>query len=147
MARIQAVQEKPATKTATKRERKPAAKSSHPATVDDYLAGARPDQRAALQKLRKTIKAAAPKATELISYGIVGYKHKGERLIYYGYWKDHLALYGFSSEWMRAHEDELERYDLRKSTLHFTPDKPLPQALVTKIVKGRLAEIDKANSA
>ena len=138
------MQEKPATKTATKRERKPAAKSSHPATVDDYLAGARPDQRAALQKLRQTIKAAAPDAIELISYGIVGYKHKGERLIYYGYWKDHLALYGFSSEWMRAHQDELERYDLRKSTLHFTPERPLPQALVTKIVKGRLAEIEKA---
>ena len=112
-------------------------------TVDAYIAAAPPDKRTALRQLRATIRKAAPGATEAMSYGIVGYKYKGERLIYFGYWATHLGLYGFSSAWMAAHKDELARYDLHGSTLRFTPDAPPPATFVTKIVKGRLAEIAK----
>ena len=103
--------------------KKPAAK---PKTVDDYLDGATKEQRAALNKVRKAIKAAAPRAIEEISYGIVGFKYKGERLIYYGYWKSHLAVYGTGA-----------------GNIKFTPEKPLSDREITKMVKDRVAEIDK----
>jgi uncharacterized protein YdhG (YjbR/CyaY superfamily) len=124
-----------------------ASKTARPKTVTAYLAGAPPDQRRALQALRAAIKAAAPDAMELISYGMVGYQYKGQRLIYLAYWKDHVGLYGFSSKWMDANEKELARYDLRGSTLRFAPDKPVPSALIAKIVTGRITEIERAKSA
>jgi uncharacterized protein YdhG (YjbR/CyaY superfamily) len=97
-----------------------------------------------LTKLRRAIKAAAPKADETISYGIVGFKHNGKSLAYFGYWTNHLALYGFGSDFIDAHAAELKAYDLDKGTLRFTAEKPLPDRLVTKIVKARIAEIEKA---
>lgn len=128
----------------TRTTKKPAAKTTHPKTIADYLAAAPKDKRAALMKLRKAIRAAAPTATESISYGIATFKHNGRPLLYYGYWKAHCALYGFGSGFIDAHAAELKAYDLRKGTLRFTADKPLPDQLVTKIVKARIAEIDRA---
>jgi uncharacterized protein YdhG (YjbR/CyaY superfamily) len=113
--------------------------------VDAYLAKATKDQRVTLDRLRRTIKAAAPKAVESVSYGIVGYKHKGQRLIYFGYWKTHCALYGMSSGYIEAHAAELKTYGLTKrGMIRFTPEAPLPGRLVTKIVKARVTEIDEA---
>ena len=129
---------------ATRATKKPAAKTTHTKTVDDYIAAAPKDKRAALMKLRKTIKAAAPKATESLSYGIVGYKQNRERLVYFGYWKAHYALYGTSGTFIDAHAAELKPYVTSKGTIRFRADKPLPGQLVTKIVKARLAEIEKA---
>lgn len=126
---------------ATKTTKKPTAKTAPAKTVDEYLAAAPPDRRAALTKLRKTIKAAAPKATESISYGIVGYKQNGERLVYFGYWKEHIALYGTSSRFIKTHAAELKPYVQSKGTIQFPSDKPLPVGLVTKIVKARVAEV------
>ena len=126
---------------ATKTTKKPTAKTAPPKTVDEYVASAPSDRRAALTKLRKTIKAAAPKATESISYGIVGYKQNGERLVYFGYWKEHIALYGTSSSFIKTHAAELKPYVQSKGTIQFPSDKPLPVGLVTKIVKARVAEV------
>jgi uncharacterized protein YdhG (YjbR/CyaY superfamily) len=128
----------------TQTRNKPAAKTKQPKTVDDYLAAAPKDKRAALINLRKTIKAAAPKAIESFSYGIVGFKHKGKPLAYFGYWKDHCSLYGMGNGVYDAHAAELRAYDLTKGTIRFTADKPLPDRLVTKLVKARIAEIEKA---
>jgi uncharacterized protein YdhG (YjbR/CyaY superfamily) len=128
---------------AKKTARTPSA-TAQPRTVDEYLAAAPKDKRDLLAKVRRAIRAAAPGATESISYGIAGYKYKGERLVYYGYWKDHCALYGFGTGFVDAHADELAAYDLRKGTLRFSADKPLPDRLVTRIVKSRIAEIDRA---
>lgn len=112
-----------------------------PKTVDDYVAAAPKDKRAALMKLRETVKAAAPKATEGMRYGIVGFMHNGEALIHFGYWKDHFALYGGFD----AHAAELRTYDKSgKGTLRLPADKPLPYGLVTKLVKARIAEIEEA---
>jgi uncharacterized protein YdhG (YjbR/CyaY superfamily) len=130
-----------ATKTTKK---KAAGKTVAPMTVDDYIAAAPKDKRAVLTKLRKTIKAAAPKATESVSYGIVGFKHRGKYLVYLGYWTDHLSLYGFGSDFISAHAAELKAYDVDKGTLRFTAEKPLPDRLVTRIVKSRIAEIERA---
>ena len=95
-------------------------------------------------RLRRTIKAAAPNATERIAYGMVGYKQSGKPLAHFAYWKAHIALYGTSSKFIDAHVSELKPYVQSKGTLQFPSDKPLPYGLVTKIVKARIAEIEKA---
>ena len=120
------------------------AMSTSAETVDKYIASAPDDKRAALTKLRKTIKAAAPKATEIISYGMAGYKQDAKRVAYFAYWKDHIALYGTSYEFIKAHAAELKPYVQSKGTIQFPADKPLPYGLVTRIVKARIAEIEKA---
>jgi len=112
-----------------------------PKTVADYLAGGKPDQRAALAKVRRAIKAAAPDAVEAISYDIVGFKYKGKPLISLAYWKDHCALYGR----VGLGGEDAKKFDLDKGTLRFTTSRPVSDRLVTKIVKARIAEIDKAD--
>ena len=113
-------------------------------TVHDYIASAPPARRAALTKLRQTIKAAAPKADEVVSYGMAGFKQDGKRVAYFAYWKSHIALYGTSSKFIDAHMAELDPYVQSKGTLQFPADEPLPYALVTKIVKARVSEIEEA---
>ena len=134
---------------ATKTTNKPAvkkvpARTAPEKTVAEYLEAAPKDKRPALAKLRGAIKAAAPKATESISYGIVGYKQVGQRVAYFGYWKDHIALYGTSGRFIKTHAAELKPYVQSKGTIQFPSDKPLPVGLVTKFVKARVAEIEKA---
>ena len=129
---------------ATETKKKPAAKTARPKTVAEYIAAAPTDKRAALMKLRKTIKAAAPKATEGISYGMAGFKQNGKYLVYFAYWKAHIALYGTSSRFIDAHAAELKPYAQSKGTIQFPAEKPLPYGLVTKMVKDRIAEIEKA---
>src|SRR5438874_12624392 len=85
-------------------------------TVDDYIASAPKDRRAALTKLRLTIKAAAPKATELVSYGMAGFKQDGERVAYVAYRKAHTALYGPSREFIDTHAAEVKPYVQSKGT-------------------------------
>ena len=114
-------------------------------TVDDYIASAPEKRRATLKKLRHTIKAAAPKANEIVSYGMVGYKQGAQRVAYFAYWKAHIALYGTSSSFIKAHAAELEPYVQSKGTIQFPADKPVPYGLVTKIVKARVAEIEKTS--
>ena len=124
--------------------RKAAAKTAAPKTVPDYIATAPRDQRAALTKLRRTIKAAAPKANEIVSYGMAGFKQSGKRVAYFAYWKAHIALYGTSYDFIKAHAAELKPYLESKGTLQFPADKPLPYDLVTRIVKARIAEIEES---
>ncbi len=112
--------------------------------VDDYLAAAPEDKQATLKKLRRTIKAAAPKASESLSYGIVGYKLRRKAVAYFGYWKAHYALYGLGSRVTKAHAAELKPYLQTKGTIQLPADKPLPYALVTRMVKARVAEIEEA---
>jgi uncharacterized protein YdhG (YjbR/CyaY superfamily) len=108
-------------------------------THDDYLATVAPGQRAALEKLRQTIRAAAPQAEECISYQLAAFKQDG-MLVSYGATPKHCAFYVMSPATVAAHAAELEPYDTSKGTIRFQPDKPLPVALVRKLVKARLAE-------
>lgn len=109
-------------------------------SVDEYLAAAPTNRRAALTQLRETIRAAAPAATELIRYGIVGFMHKGQPVLHFGYWKAHIALYGSFD----AHAAELRAYDQsNKGTIRFPADTPLPYRVVAKIVRARIAEIER----
>jgi uncharacterized protein YdhG (YjbR/CyaY superfamily) len=109
-------------------------------TIESYLAGIRPDARAALSRLRRIIKATAPMAAEVISYGMPAFKHGGI-LVYYAAFKDHCSFFPASVDVMRRHAAELKGYGTTsKGTIRFQPDKPLSAALVTKMVKERIAE-------
>ena len=110
-----------------------------PKTVDEYMARVPPKFRAALQRLRKTIKDAAPDADEVISYQMPAFRQNG-MLVYYAAYEDHCSLFPASAKVRRQFSAELKPFEAGKGTLHFTPDRPLPAALVTRIVKARLAE-------
>lgn len=109
------------------------------ATVAGYLAALPKDARAALAKLRKVIKAAAPKATEGISYQIPAYKHHG-LLVGFAAFATHCTFHVMSPAVMRAHAAELKGYATGKGSIRFPAYKPLPARLVKKLVKARIAE-------
>ena len=110
-----------------------------PKTIDEYLAALSEDKRAALETLRKTIRAAAPKAEEGISYGIAAFRQNG-MLVGFGATVKHCAFYLMSATTVDAYKEELEGYDTSKGTIRFRADDPLPAALVRKLVKARMAE-------
>ena len=111
-----------------------------PKTIDEYLALTSPEQRAVLEKLRKTIRAAAPGAEEYIGYGLAGFKFNGRPLVYFGAWEKHCALYAASPAIQKKFQKELEGFEQSKGTIRFTPENPLPTALVKALVKARISE-------
>jgi uncharacterized protein YdhG (YjbR/CyaY superfamily) len=108
--------------------------------IDEYLTAVSADKRAALEKLRKTIRNVVPKAEECISYGLAAFRLNGHPLLAFGAAEHHCALYPMSAAIVEAHKDELKKYDTSKGTIRFQADHPLPVALVKKLVKARLAE-------
>jgi uncharacterized protein YdhG (YjbR/CyaY superfamily) len=118
--------------------RKTDAKSTSVRDVDEYLAGVPQEARATLAKLRKTIKAAAPMASEVISYQMPMYKHHG-MVVGFAAFKNHCSIFPGSAV-MDAYKEELKRYDTSKGTIRFPASKPLPAALVKKLVKARIKE-------
>jgi uncharacterized protein YdhG (YjbR/CyaY superfamily) len=118
--------------------RKTDLKSSPARNVDEYLAGVPKEARATLEKLRKTIKAAAPMASEVISYQMPMYKHHG-MVVGFAAFKDHCSIFPGAAV-MDAYKEELKRYDTSKGTIRFPANKPLPAALVKKLVKARIKE-------
>ena len=108
-------------------------------SVADYLKAVPAAQRALLKKVRQTIRAAAPKATEVISYGIPGYKHYG-MLVYFAAFKDHCSLFGVGTGLMKEHAQALAPFKKSKGTIQFTVEKPLSLALVRTLVKARVVQ-------
>jgi uncharacterized protein YdhG (YjbR/CyaY superfamily) len=108
-------------------------------TVDDYLASIPKDQRAALEKLRRTISEAVPDAVETISYRIPIYKYLG-MLVGFAAFKDHCSFMVMSPAVILAHKGELGAFKTTTGTVHFTPKEPLPAALVIKLVTARIRE-------
>jgi len=119
---------------------KPATKTSSAKAVDAFLAAVPADKRAALMRLRKTIQAAAPKAIELINYGVPMFRLDGKNLVSYAAAATHCSFYVQSPAVMRAHAADLKAYKQGKGSVQFQADRPLPAALVTKLVKARIAE-------
>ena len=111
-----------------------------PKGVDAYISALPDAQRAALESLRKTIRSAAPEATERISYQMPAFYDQGRFLVSFAAFKDHLSLFPASYAVMEQLGDELAPYFSGKGTLRFTPKKPIPAGLVKKIVKARLQE-------
>ncbi|HMK26620.1 MAG TPA: DUF1801 domain-containing protein, partial [Chitinophagaceae bacterium] len=99
-----------------------------------------PGVRSTLEKLRQTIKAAAPKAEEMISYMMPAYKQNAV-LVYFGGYKTHIGFYPTSSG-IKAFKNELSAYEGSKGTIRFPIDKPLPLGLISRIVKFRLKETE-----
>ncbi|HXD32893.1 MAG TPA: DUF1801 domain-containing protein [Pyrinomonadaceae bacterium] len=117
-------------------------KGGVPKTVNEYLARLPKSTRDALERLRKTIKSAAPKATEVISYQIPVYKYGGRPLVGFAAYKNHYGFYLMSFAIMKAFDEEVKNYRSSKFTLQFPVDEPVPLALVKKLVKARIAEVD-----
>jgi uncharacterized protein YdhG (YjbR/CyaY superfamily) len=112
----------------------------NPKTIDEYLAGVDADHHDALQKLRETIHTVAPMAEECISYGIPAFRLNGRSLVFFGAWANHCAFYPGSSNTLKKFRNELRNFQTSKGTLRFSPDKPMPVALVKKLLKARIAE-------
>ena len=110
-----------------------------PKTVDEYLMTLPEDQQDALEKIRQAIKLAAPKAEEVISYQIPTYKLNGP-LVHFAAFKNHLSLVVVSKSIAETFAKELAPFKSSGRTIHFTPEKPIPAALVKKIVKERVRE-------
>jgi uncharacterized protein YdhG (YjbR/CyaY superfamily) len=113
--------------------------ATKPQTIDEYLATLSSDKRAALEKLRRAIKAAAPKAEECISYQMPSFRLNGRMLVSFAAWANHCAFYPGSFP-LEIHKKELKKYDTSKGTLRFPIDSPLPATLVRKLVKARIEQ-------
>ena len=108
------------------------------------MAGVPDRQRATLEDVRRTIRAAAPEATEAISYQMPAFKQRGRFLVSYAAFRDHCSLFPASYAVMEALRTELEPYVSGKGTLRFTVEDPIPAELVTRIVELRLHEVEAA---
>lgn len=109
-------------------------------TVDEYLAGTPEPARSALQHIRTVIKSVVPKeTTEVISYRIPMFKFNG-MLVGYAAFAKHCSLFPTGSGVIEKFAKELKGYSTSRGTIHFPPDKPLPDALIKKIVKQRVKE-------
>ena len=111
-----------------------------PRTIDEYLAGLSGDKRAALEKVRRAIKSAAPKAQECISYGLPAFRLDGKVLVAFRAAANHCAFHPMSGATVAAHKVELAGYDTSKGTIRFQPSGPLSARLIRKLVKARIAE-------
>jgi uncharacterized protein YdhG (YjbR/CyaY superfamily) len=112
-----------------------------PTSVEGYLAAQPAERRAYLQELRRTIGAAAPRATETIAYQMPGFRVDGQLLVSYAAFKAHYSLFPASDAVRQALGEALAPYLAGKGTIRFGADAPLPATLVERIVAVRLAEI------
>jgi uncharacterized protein YdhG (YjbR/CyaY superfamily) len=116
-----------------------------PSTVDEYIAVFPKEVQQLLKQMRAAIKAAAPKAEELISYGMPGYKYNG-MLVFFAAFKNHIGFYATPAG-HKAFEKELSKYKQGKGSVQFPVEEPLPLSLITKIVKFRAKEnLNKLNN-
>ena len=113
-----------------------------PTTTDEYLAFLPREQKEALEGLRATIREAAPGAREYISSGVPAFEHGGKYLVSFGAAKRHVSLYVMRGSALEALREDLRAYNISNTVIRFAPDKPLPAALVRKIVELRLGEIE-----
>ena len=109
--------------------------------VAEYLATLAPDQRKALEQLRRIIRAAAPRATEGLYYRMPAFRESGRALVAYAAFRDHCSLFPLSARVIEARAADLAGFRTSKGTIQFTPDRPLPAALVKRLVRARQAEI------
>lgn len=114
---------------------------AEPTTVDEYLATLPDDKRAVMSTLRETIRAAAPDATEVITYKMPGFRsHGGQFLVSYDAFKQHYSLFPASDGVVQGLGAEIEPYLAGKGTIRFPASRPIPTELVTRIIEIRLAE-------
>lgn len=110
-----------------------------PQTIDEYIAGFPPQVQVLLQKVRATIKKAAPKAEEMIRYKMPALALNDKYLIYFAGYQKHISLYP-APIGNPEFAEEIAPYESGKGTLKFPIDKPIPFKLITRIVKFRARE-------
>jgi uncharacterized protein YdhG (YjbR/CyaY superfamily) len=123
---------------ASNEEHRPMGKK--PTTVDEYLAAVTGERRVALDRLRAAIRRVVPRAQECISYGIPAFRLDGRIVAGFAATVKGCSYFPFSGSTLRALAAELEGYEGTKGSLHFDPARPLPVALVRKLIKARIAE-------
>jgi uncharacterized protein YdhG (YjbR/CyaY superfamily) len=111
--------------------------------IDEYLRRVEEPKRSTLQKLRGTILEIVPEAEQVISYGFPAFRIQGQTVAGFAAFKNHLAYLPFSGSVLGQLADELEDYTMTKSSLHFPTDRPLPKALVKRLIAERLDEISR----
>lgn len=109
--------------------------------VDAYLATLPDEQRALLQRVREVIARVVPGAVEAISYGMPAFKLGGRFFVSYAGWKEHCSVYPLTGIFLEEHAVELEGFDRTKGSLHFTPERPLPEPLLEALIRSRLADL------
>jgi uncharacterized protein YdhG (YjbR/CyaY superfamily) len=109
--------------------------------VDEYLAGLDEPKRKALQQLRQTILSIVPDAEECISYGMPAYRWQGKVIAGFAAFKTHLSYLPHSGSVVEKLSDDLAGYRSTKGSLHFPIDRPLPKAIVKKLIDVRLNEV------
>jgi uncharacterized protein YdhG (YjbR/CyaY superfamily) len=109
--------------------------------IDEYLRAVDEPKRSILQALRRTILEIVPQAEEGISYRVPAFRVDGKVVVGFAAFKDHLSYLPFSGSVLGELGDELRGYTMTKSSLHFPVDRPLPKALVKKLIAVRLDEI------
>ncbi|HEY7966750.1 MAG TPA: DUF1801 domain-containing protein [Solirubrobacteraceae bacterium] len=112
--------------------------------VDAYLDALDEPKRAALEALRGAILEIAPQAQQVISYGVPAFRLNGMTIAGFAAFKSHLSYLPFSGSVLSRLGDELAGYEMTKSSLHFTIERPLPKDLVKKLIDARLTEGGKA---
>lgn len=112
-------------------------------TIDEYLAAVPDDQCAALERVRRQIQALLPAATEAISYGLPAFKLNGRAVVWFGAWKAHWSIYPLTDTFLEEHADELKGYRRTRGSVHFTPEMPLSEALVERLIRARLADLER----
>lgn len=115
--------------------------TAKPRTIDDYLARVSSDQRAALNRLRKAIRAAAPRAEECISYQLPAFRLDGRMLVWFGAGANHCSFYPGAV--VQRFKRELDDFQISKGTIRFQPDHPIPAGLVRRLVKARREQIQR----
>lgn len=108
-------------------------------TVEEYMHALPADVKPMLEKVRKAIREAAPKAKEEIGYHMPGYTYLGP-LVYFAAYKNHCSLFGMSNRVIKKFEEELKPFKISGSTIQFTHHHPFPVTLLKKMVKERLKE-------
>jgi uncharacterized protein YdhG (YjbR/CyaY superfamily) len=109
-------------------------------TIDDYIKTFPTDVQSILEKMRQTIRKAAPEAIEAISYQMPTFKLNGKNLVHFAAFKSHIGFYPIPSG-IEAFRRELSQYKQGKGSVQFPVDKPIPYDLVEKIVRFRVKEI------
>jgi uncharacterized protein YdhG (YjbR/CyaY superfamily) len=111
-------------------------------SFDEYLATVPEPQKAELERIRQAVRREVPEAEEGVSYGMPAFKYKKRPLLGFRASKNHLSVFPFSPEAVDAARNELVGFELSKGTVRFTPDKPIPDSALKRLLDHRLREIE-----